>query len=69
MFEVPMPNIVKSINTSRFSLGLYERIDRQYVVVYEKLNDPKVLVSSEPIRDIRLALYLYDIKNEELRGN
>ena len=56
---------VKMIATVRYSVELLENTAGMYVIAYANLN---VARTSEPIKDLNTALYLFQLKQDELEG-
>lgn len=56
---------LKMIGTRRYEIELYEAVDGQYYIQYAVGSRATV---SERIRDLNMALYLFDLKLSDLEG-
>jgi hypothetical protein len=57
--------IVKSINSRRYEIELFERPDGYYEVCYVSEH---MSGKSDPIKDLGNAMHLFDVKLQELEG-
>lgn len=63
---VQNPKTVKMLGTNRFVLELIESLSGSYYIVTE-IDEKKIF--SEPIKDLSVALYYFDMKMKELEGH
>ncbi len=64
-----MTKQIKAIYTKHYGLRLMESPVGEYYILYaKKLTSMNNWLSSENISDLKMACYLFDIKNEEFEG-
>lgn len=59
------PRTIKMLGNTRFILELVESLSGSYYIIVEK---DEVKTFSNPIKDLGAALYLFDIKLNDLIG-
>lgn len=59
--------LIKSINTNRYNIELFQTNNDKYIIKYEN-NKFHGVNYSELINDYKIASYLFDLKIEELEG-
>jgi hypothetical protein len=59
---------LKTIQTNKFELGLFELPSGQYVVAYTTMLTEEPIFG-EPMTDLNTASFMYDLKLAELEGH
>lgn len=61
--------IMKRIETKRYSLTLGQASSGLYYIKYSNNRDENKDTVSESIQDLNIALMVFEVKHEELEGN
>jgi hypothetical protein len=62
--------IIKSIETNRFHIALLQTSNGNYYVKYDLiLDEDEQPVTSVPMKDLNIALSVFDTQLQELEGN
>lgn len=60
--------LIKALNTSRYTIELFQTPSDSYVIKYRN-NKNYATSFSEPMKDYKMASYMFDLKADELDGN
>lgn len=61
--------VLKRIETKRYSLTLGQAPSGLYYIKYSNNKDTAKSTISDPMRDLNIALIVFDVRYEELEGN